>query len=119
MKKIITILMIAMFVFFSKAELINANPDPNGEPWYVGELSPITPELQAKWDAIPELKNVVISEGLPLEKDNSKERCFRQVFNQRGGSCAQASGVGYTFTYEMNALRGTNPSNTDNHTNEK
>lgn len=39
---------------------------------------------------------------LPAAVDNSQSRYFPPVFTQSGGSCAQASGIGYMFTYEMN-----------------
>lgn len=35
-----------------KAQLINCNPDPNGEPWWCGNLK-LTPEVIAKIQAIP------------------------------------------------------------------
>ncbi len=38
--------------------------------------------------------------------DNTQLSAFRPIFNQKGGSCAQASSVGYVFTYEINTLRG-------------
>lgn len=46
----------------------------------------------------------VYAEGLPSSVDNSTLKYFPPVFNQIGGSCAQASSVGYLFTYEMNRL---------------
>lgn len=42
---------------------------------------------------------------LPESVDNSQEIFFRPVFNQSGGSCGQASGIGYAFTYEMSRAR--------------
>ena len=39
---------------------------------------------------------------LPLAVDHSTSRYFPSIINQKGGSCAQASGIGYLFTYEMN-----------------
>jgi len=48
---------------------------------------------------------------LPSSIDNTTHPAFRPIFNQKGGSCAQASGVGYVFTYEINCIRGL-PSNT-------
>ncbi|MGB5988482.1 MAG: hypothetical protein WBG43_01915 [Marinifilaceae bacterium] len=36
--------------------------------------------------------------------DNSYSEFFPPVFNQVGGSCAYASGVGYIYNYEYNAL---------------
>ncbi len=38
--------------------------------------------------------------------DNSRFASFRPIFNQRGASCAQASGIGYLYTYEINYARG-------------
>ena len=50
--------------------------------------------------------SMAAQEGLPLYVDNSKSEYFPPVFNQIGGSCAQASAVGYLFTFEMNSLLG-------------
>ena len=50
-----------------------------------------------------------VAKGLPLSVDNSRSKYFPPVFNQIGGSCAQASSVGYMFTYEMNRLLDTDP----------
>ena len=41
---------------------------------------------------------------LPASVDNSQTRYFPPILNQTGGSCAQAAGIGYMFTYEMNRL---------------
>ncbi len=41
---------------------------------------------------------------LPLAVDNSKTDAFPPIIDQKGGSCAQASGIGYMFTYEINRL---------------
>lgn len=41
---------------------------------------------------------------VPAFVDNSKKEYFPPVFTQIGGSCAQASMIGYVFTYEMNAF---------------
>ena len=43
-------------------------------------------------------------EQLPPAVDNSKAKYFPPVIDQLGGSCAQAAGIGYMFTYEMNRL---------------
>src|SRR5512133_1912997 len=42
----------------------------------------------------------------PSKVDNSRFASFRPIFNQRGASCAQASGIGYLYTYEINYARG-------------
>ncbi|MCR5518977.1 MAG: hypothetical protein K6F21_01475 [Bacteroidales bacterium] len=39
---------------------------------------------------------------LPQYVDNSINKYFPPIINQNGGSCAQASSIGYVFTYEMN-----------------
>ena len=44
------------------------------------------------------------SQEMPSSVDNSTTIHFPPIFNQIGGSCAQASSIGYMFTYEMNAL---------------
>ena len=43
-------------------------------------------------------------ESIPASVDNSKLKYFPPLINQIGGSCAQASYIGYMFTYEMNRL---------------
>lgn len=47
---------------------------------------------------------------LPTSVDNSKTIWFPPVISQKGGSCAQASGIGYMFTYEINRLLSRNAS---------
>lgn len=42
--------------------------------------------------------------SLPPYVDNSKTKYFPPLIDQKGGSCAQASGIGYMFTYEMDRL---------------
>jgi len=46
------------------------------------------------------------SATMPSKVDNSRYASFRPIFNQRGASCAQASGIGYLYTYEINYVRG-------------
>ena len=101
------------FQAFSQSGLINVNPDPNGEPWYVGQLRTLTAEDYAFLDALPELTIPENQKGkdLPVSVDNSEQPYFRPIFSQEGGSCAQASGIGYTFTYEIDWTRGI-PANT-------
>ena len=41
---------------------------------------------------------------LPTSVDNSRSRYFPTIISQVGGSCAQASYIGYMFSYEMNRL---------------
>lgn len=84
--------------------LTNLNPDPQGDPWIAGGLvMPSEEELLA----IPQLEMVqgIGSGGTPPMVDNTLEKAFRPVFSQYGGSCAMATGIGYVYTYEINALR--------------
>ncbi len=89
------------------AELININPDPNGEPWLVGGSPELTQEYQTRLDSIPEMILTVQSANCDLRTsvDNSTEVYFRNIFNQISGECSQAAGIGYVFTYEINLLR--------------
>lgn len=110
MKNLIKTLILCVAVCLmgkANAQLINCNPDPNGEPWWAGGLPEVTSEIQAELDAIPPL--VISSKSsatiLPSQVDNSQRPWFRPVFLQNGGCCGQASGVGYTFTYEVNRVR--------------
>lgn len=48
------------------------------------------------------LSVVLNGQELPLYVDNSVNKYFPPVIDQYGGSCAQASSIGYVFTYEMN-----------------
>ncbi len=97
------------FLLEISAQLRNINPDPNGEPWMVGGLRvPSDEELQQ----IPKLEISSEDYGksaiqFPQQFDNSTQTFFRPIFNQFDGSCAQSSGIAYTFTYEINRLRGT------------
>lgn len=53
-----------------------------------------------------ELSEINTSRELPLSVDNSEQEWLRPVFGQDGGSCGQASAIGYCFTYEIDRLRG-------------
>lgn len=88
----------------------NVNPDPDGEPWLVTPME-VTPEVQQQLDAIPEWEpQKVLSKSraptLPRSVNHLKEREFRPIFSQRGGSCSAASGTGYVYTWEANILTG-------------
>ena len=45
---------------------------------------------------------VMNGQELPQYVDNSVNKYFPPIIDQHGGSCAQASSIGYVFTYEMN-----------------
>jgi hypothetical protein len=96
--------------------IINVNPDPNGEPWIAGGIT--KEEWAASLSTMPELgpaprNGLGKSLALPLPDkiDNSTYTSFRPIFNQQGGSCSQASSIGYVYTYEIDYVRGL-PANT-------
>ncbi len=109
-----------LFIIISLADagLVNHNPDPNGEPWYSADAIRLSQEQLKRISEIPVLEMPEIyknrKEALPYYVDNSLLPFFRPVFCQEGASCAQASGVGYIYTYEMNLIRGTNASLPEN-----
>lgn len=108
----------AFVIFLSTAQiwaelsgpgLINLNPDPEGEPWIAGGIDKkIWLEAFSEAIEMPASKEGALYRraALPSSINNSTNKAFRPVFNQAGGSCAQASGVGYIFTYEINCQRG-------------
>ncbi|MBU4485555.1 MAG: hypothetical protein KKD38_01375 [Candidatus Delongbacteria bacterium] len=117
MKKL-SVAIILSLISLSFCELVNLNPNPDGEPWWAGGVSEPTPEQMERMNEIPKFilpeSYKDSKEKLPYAIDNSLEPYFRPVFSQNGGSCAQASGIGYNFTYEMNFIRGTAADVTDN-----
>lgn len=50
----------------------------------------------------------------PAYVNNAANMYFPPIFNQEGGSCGSASRIGYMFTYELNAYRGTDASKIEN-----
>lgn len=107
MKRILFLLVALFPVLCSNAQYQNMNPDPNGEPWIVGGLRELTPADYQMLSEVPQWKspNPTDAKDLPLQVDNSVNPWFRPIFNQSGGSCGQASGVGYNFTYEIDYER--------------
>lgn len=113
------ILLLFLLCYFSQAqsqELINLNPDPKGEPWYVGKLRKLTKEDYRKIEQTPKLTlpENYQKASLPPIVDNSKNKYFRSIFNQKDGCCGQASGVGYNFTYAINFARNLAANTTQN-----
>ncbi len=117
MKKLITLIAIIAIAGMANAQgIINVNPDPGGEPWLAGGLRTLTASDYAMIAATPKLTltDAQRSRDLPSALDNSTLPWFRPVFNQDGGSCGQASGIGYNFTYEMDFVRGLSANTTQN-----
>lgn len=70
-------------------------------------LTPLTAEQKAAKEAIPQWrpKSMRAATVIPEAVDNSKSKYFPAIFNQgSNNSCSQASGVRYTFTYEVNRM---------------
>lgn len=117
MKKLITLTaFIGLTLLLNAQGIINVNPDPRGEPWMAGGLRELTAEDYLRISATPKLTLSASQRNrdLPAILDNSVLPWFRPVFNQEGGSCGQASGIGYNFTYEMDFVRGLAANNTTN-----
>ena len=90
---LIVLWLLASLATSVNAQLVNINPDLNGEPWWVGGYE-LTPKQQAELDALPELTltEASINTPLPSVVDNSTRKYFRSIFRQDGGSCGMASG---------------------------
>ncbi len=89
------------------AQIINVNPDPKGPKWLAGGVPPLSKDGEER---LNKLKRIDFGSAkkispMPSSADNSINRYFRPIFNQKGNSCAQASGIGYIFTYEINRIR--------------
>jgi len=100
MRKSFYLLLFVFFAFQMNAQLINVNPDSNGEPWIIGGWkSPSKADLAQ----IPVLKidKKYKSKVLPAILDNADLKYFRPIFNQADGCCAQASGVAYNLSFAL------------------
>lgn len=94
MKRILSLLL-----FAAAGHLATAQPTRTYEvPKLTDEVRAIR-AAAASWAPSKPLEG-----SLPASVDNSKLKYFPKVFDQKGGSCAQSSGIRYLFTYEMNRL---------------
>lgn len=91
--------------------LIKYYPAPGEEPVYVGGMRELTAE---EMDEIPYLKIKKYHRALPESYSNKDVKYLRPVFNQQGGSCAQASGTGYHLTYVLNRMNDLSSSSSSN-----
>ncbi|HAJ80237.1 MAG TPA: hypothetical protein DCO75_10760 [Fibrobacteres bacterium] len=69
----------------------------------------MTPEVHARLHQIPEWPGPDAkhsSNTLPDHVYNYKDSAFPATFMQDGSCCSAASGIGYTYTYECNILKG-------------
>ena len=75
----------------------------------------VTPQVQRIRSTMRPMRLDTEGVTLPEAVDNSKNKYFPSIINQDGGSCAQASSIGYVFTYEVNRLLNRDASaSTDN-----
>ena len=107
MKYIITFLALVIATGVIFAQPFNLNPDPEGEPHWAGGVPERTPESHSKYLTYPllVLSDTSANTTLPYRIDNSSEKYMRPIFNQSNSSCAQAAGIGYVYTHEINKLR--------------
>jgi hypothetical protein len=112
MIRIILALTLILSLNTVSAELLNVNPDPKGEQWMAGGFRAPANFDRSKLDFMAQ--SAEKDKELPARVDNSLHKYFRPIFNQVGGSCSQAAGVGYTYTYEINRLRDLTANVTDN-----
>ncbi len=66
--------------------------------------------LSAVWPVSGTYGQTTTTSGRPDHVNNAESPCFPPVFSQDGGSCGSASRIGYMFTHEINAFRGTDAS---------
>ena len=95
---------------FSRCAYANTSElhDIEGEAGLRGGIQPLTFNQMQLLQQLPQKKidPALKTADLPETLDNSTQPCFRPIFSQINGSCSQASAMGYTFTYEINRLRG-------------
>ncbi len=106
----ITIIVIFFITKAAFSQSVNMNPDPNGEPWIAGGVLELTEEAKERIRKMPRLDFSNRKIRLPDKVDNKKFKYFPPIFNQSGSSCAQASGVGIQFTYEINFIQDSDAS---------
>ncbi|MFP4470298.1 MAG: hypothetical protein ACLFPE_06425, partial [Bacteroidales bacterium] len=77
------------------------------ERQFIDGLPVFTDDDLSSLKNLPELNmpENIRGRDLPVTVDNSELPYFRPIFNQTSLECGQASGVAYTFTYEIDRLR--------------
>jgi hypothetical protein len=110
--KNLTFLIAGVFLFFQSVNLSIAQERKvivqNGkETIFIDGLPLLSAEDSIFQASLPKLKlpENLRNRDLPVNVDNSLLPYFRPIFNQTSLECGQASGVAYTFTYEMDRLR--------------
>jgi hypothetical protein len=104
-RAIILFLLGSLLPNFIYCQIHNWNPDPNGEPWISGPQPEITTAMLSTLTSYQVPANVMLM-TIPASWDNSGSDYFPDIFNQNPyNSCAQAAGIGYTYTYEINRVK--------------
>lgn len=106
-KQFAILICLAIITSAASPQVVNVNPDPAGEPWWAGELRPLTAQDSVFLNNLPKMTTppTLRYRSLPSSVSNNMEPYFRPIFSQEGGSCGQASGMGYCFTYEIDCDR--------------
>ena len=52
MKNVFVLILFGIIAINSEAQIINVNPDPDGEPWIIGKIPEYTPEFVEKLNSI-------------------------------------------------------------------
>lgn len=102
MKKTILLALLAATIGVSAQEVdtsVYTDYDPN--PHYVQAPYAVR---RARAKALAR-RGLVSEPVLPDHVNNAEQKYFPPVFNQDGGSCGSAQGIGYNFTYEMDCYR--------------
>lgn len=95
------------------AQVINVNPYPDDDPWIAGDAVPLPVEEEALVPIL-HLTPVSLNTPLPSSVDNSIYECFPDIYDQEyGNECVQATEIYYSFTHEINRLRGVAAGNID------
>ncbi len=108
------LLLVAFILFGQQSNVINVNPDKNGDPWIIDgydvmknkKFLPLEEVLNIKSQYFnSNKKQQRVSANFPEKVDNSALPYMRPTFSQEGGSCGSSSRICYMFAYEINCFR--------------
>jgi len=104
--------LVLTFIFAASCQFISAQQytgkvEKKDGKIFIDGLPLFSDDDLKEFESLPELKLTEESKSriLPAVVDNSQLPYFRPIFDQVALECGQASGVAYTFTYEINRLR--------------
>ncbi len=107
MKKVIAL---TGFMFFSLyigfGQIINLNPDPNGELWAASAVDIIVTTGNCENPPVFQPTQASLNKPLPVAVHNENRIWWPYIINQgQFNSCVQVAEIFYTFTYEINRKR--------------